>query len=255
MTETTETVELAPTLTAPEATQTAAEIVTPQVDAAEQTTDEATPEQSAQDDADKAKRSMQRRIDKRTADLYRERAQNEQLTQRLAALEARASGEPEQQAERIDPVALAREIAAVERITEKSNGIAKDGEKRFGGEFGPALVAVQEEAGALFQPSGKPTALGDAILDSDDPAALLHHLGKNPDLAADLQGLSAAQLGRRIGQIEARMTTPAPIKPVIRAPSPARPVAGSSSAGKSLSDMTMAEYKAARIAQGARFIR
>ena len=254
MNETLETVELAPTITAPEATQTAAEIVTPPVDAT-QTTEEVSPEQSAQDDADKARRSMQRRIDKRTADLYRERAHSEQLSQRLAALEAQSNGAPEQQADRIDPVALAREIAAVDRITEKSNGIAKDGEKRFGAEFGTALVAVQEEAGALFQQSGKPTALGDAILDAEDPAALLHHLGKNPDLASELQGLSAAQLGRRIGRIEAQMTTPVQSKPVIRAPAPARPVAGSSSAGKSLSDMTMAEYKAARIAQGARFIR
>jgi BMFP domain-containing protein YqiC len=198
---------------------------------------------------------MQRRIDKRTADLYRERAEKEQLAARLSALEARVSGEPEQQAGNIDPMALAREIAAVDRITEKSNAIAKDGEKRFAGEFREALATVQEEAGALFHSNGKATAIGEVILDSDDPAALLHHLGKNPDLAADLQGLSAAQLGRRIGRIEAQMASKPPqTKPVSKAPDPVKPLGSNRSVGN-IADMDMDAYVQARKAQGARWAR
>jgi hypothetical protein len=239
-----ETVLPEPTQTAPDATQTVPEVVTPEVDpAAEPKPEEAA---SKEDDATKAHKAMQRRIDRRTADLYQERALRTQLEQRLSALEAN-EGKPEQQAQ-ADPMALAREIAAVERVTEKSNGIAKEGEKRFGAEWKPALETVAEDAGPLFKPNGKPTALGEAILDSDDPAALLHHLGKNPDLASDLHGLSEAQLGRRIGRIEAQMATKPPPKPVSKAPDPAKPM-GATRSGTSPENMTYLEYKAMRQAQ------
>jgi hypothetical protein len=250
MTDTTETVAPEQTLNAPEPAQTAPEVANPEVEAKQET-----PEPPKEDDAEKAKRAMQRRIDKRTADLYRERAQNEQLAQRLAALEARASGEPEQQAKQVDPVALAREIATVERVTEKANDIARDGEKRFASDWRPALEAIAEEAGPLFEKSGKPTAIGEAILDAEDPAALLHHLGKNPDLAAELQGLSPAQLGRRIGRIEAQMSATPPPKPVSKAPEPARPIGATSGGTMDPAKMTMAEYKAYRKGQGASWAR
>jgi hypothetical protein len=247
-----ETVAPEQTQNALEQTQNAPEVVTPEVPAEQTTEQKAETEKS---DADKAQRAMQRRIDKRTADVYRERAEKEHLAQRLAALEAQVSGKPEQQAEPVDPHALAREIATVERVTEKANGIAKDGEKRFGAEFKTALSAVVDEAGALFDNRGRPTAIGDAILDADDPAALLHHLGKNPDLAAELQDLSPARLGRRIGQIEALMTAkPAP-KPVSNAPAPAKPINASTGGSVNLGNATMSEYRAARKAQGATWAR
>lgn len=246
-----ETVELAPTQNTPDTAQTAPEVAKPEV---EETI--AADEQQAQpkeDDAEKARRAMQRRIDKRTADMYRERAEKEQLAQRLAALEARESGQPEQQKE-IDPVALAREIATVERITEKANNIANEALKRFGDDFKTSLATVAEEAGPLFDQRGKPTALGDAILDAEDPAALLHHLGQNPDLAAELQGLSQAAIGRRVGRIEAQMASkPAP-KPVSKAPEPARPISAARGSTNP-ADMSMDEYRAYRKAQGASWSR
>lgn len=244
-----ETVVPEQTQNAPEPTQTAPEVVTPEVEAQAEPEAEESPKE---DDAEKARRAMQRRIDKRTADLYRERAEKEQLARRLSALESRASGEPEQQS--IDPVALAREISAIERITEKSNSVAKDGEKRFAAEFRDALLAVQEEAGPLFHPNGRPTALGEAALDAEDPAGLLHHLGKNPDLAAELQGLSPAALGRRIGRIEAQMANKPQPKPVSKAPEPTRPISANRS-GKDPASMSMADYKAMRKAQGASWAR
>lgn len=246
-----ETVELAPTLNTPEPTQTAPEVVTPDVEAAKPD-DEQKAEPSKEDDAEKARRAMQRRIDKRTADLYRERAEKEQLSQRLAALEARANGEPEQPPQQVDPYEVAKEIARVERVTEKANGIAQDGEQRFKAEFRTALETVVEEAGQLFDKKGLPTHLGEAILESDDAAALLHHLGTNPDLAAELNGLSPAQLGRRIERIEAQMKAKPQPKPVSKAPEPARPISASRSSG-SLADLSMDEYIATRRAQGAKY--
>ena len=247
-----ETVDLAPTQNTPEPAKDAPEVAAPEVEAKQEPADTESPKE---DDAEKARRAMQRRIDKRTADLYRERAEKEQLAQRLAEIESRLSGKPEQQSEPVDPIALAREIATVEKITEKSNSVAKEGEKRFGAEFGQAVAAVTEEAGALFDRKGLPTAIGEAILDAEDPAALLHHLGKNPDLAADLQGLSPARLGRRIAQIEAQMSAkPAP-KPVSGAPAPVKPIGATSGGQPNPANMTMAEYKAFRKAQGASWAR
>jgi len=240
---------------APAEAKTAPEVATPEVEAvAEDKPAETVEEPPKEDDAEKARRAMQRRIDKRTADLYRERAQNEQLAQRIAALEAQASG-TEQQPGTVDPVALAKEISAVERVTEKANRIAAEGEKLFKGEFREALSAVVEEAGPLFDPRGKATAIGEAILDAEEPAKLLHYLGKNPDIAAELQGLSPTQLGRRIGRIEAQMAyKPAPT-PVSKAPTPAKPLGASRSSSGNLADAPMEEYVAMRKAQGARWAR
>jgi hypothetical protein len=241
-----ETVAPEQTLNALEPTQTAPEVVTPEVEA-EKPADEQQAEPPKEDDAEKARRAMQRRIDKRTADLYRERAEKEHLSQRLAALEARISGEPEQQPTATDVESRAREIATVERVTEKANSIAQEGEKRFKAEFRAALETVVEESGPLFNQRGMPTALGEAILDSDDAAALLHHLGQNPDLAAELSGLSPAQLGRRIARVEAQMTA----KPVVKtsnAPAPITPVGTRGSAQTSLANADFAEYKKQRLA-------
>lgn len=248
-----ETVAPEQTKNAPEQTQTAPEVVTPEVEAKQD--QQADAESPKEDDAEKARRAMQRRIDKRTADLYRERAEKEHLAQRLAEIEARLSGQPEQKSEPVDPHALAREIATVEKVTEKANNVAAQGEKRFGEEFGRAIAAVTEEAGPLFDRKGLPTAIGEAVLDADDPAALLHHLGKNPDLAAELQNLSPAKLGRRILQIEGQMQAkPAP-KPVSGAPAPVKPIGASNGGAANPASMTMAEYKAFRKAQGASWAR
>ncbi len=168
---------------------------------------------------------------------------------------------PQQEESRpqVDPIQLAREIATVEKITERSNAVFKDGMSRFDG-FDKAVQAVIQEAGPLVQPVapnapvGKPTPLGEAILDSDDPPALIKFLADNPDVAAELEGLSAAQLGRKIGRIEAQMSAKPQPKPVSKAPQPVKPI--SASRGQpSLDNLSMDEYIAARKAQGARWAR
>lgn len=249
-TEANETVELATTQTTPEQTQPAPEVVTPETE--QKPAEEAKPE-SEEDQRDKTLRRMERRISQKHAQAAAAEARAQMLEQRLAQYESRESGQPEQQPT-ADPYELAKEIAAVERITEKANNIANDALKRYGDDFKTSLATVAEEAGQLFDQRGKPTAIGEAILDAEDPAALLHHLGQNPDLAAELNGLSPAALGRRIGRIEAQMSAkPAP-KPVSKAPEPARPISATR-ASVNPADMSQAEYEAYRRAQGARYVR
>ena len=183
--------------------------------------------------------------------------------QARAAYEARAGqGEQGQQQAtqaQADPYELAREIAALDKVTEQSNNVAKDGNKRFA-DFGTALNVVIEEAGPLIhgdgRMQGRPTALGEAILDAEDPAALLHFLGSNPALADELSGLSPTQMGRRIERFEAQMKAK-PVKPVSTAPAPIKPLQGSTTSAsvKSLEAMSPSEYKAYRSKQGASWAR
>lgn len=244
------TVDPGTTLTTPE-TAVTPEVANPEP---EKTEAEAKPE-ATEDERDKTLRRMERRINQKHAQAAAAEERARLAMERAQALEQRLTQyEAPQQAEqsKADPYELAREIAQIERITEKSNSVAREGEKRFPGEFGEAVRTVSEEVGALFDQKGKPTAVGEAILDAEDPAALLHYLGKNPDVAAELQGLSPAALGRRIGRIEASMAVKP--NPVSRAPEPARPI-GARSASKSPESMSMEEYIAMRKSQKAAWAR
>lgn len=180
-----------------------------------------------------------------------------ELRERLAQLEQKQAGmtDGETQKSEVDPVKLAREIATIERVTEKANAVAKDGNKRFP-DFKDALDTLREEAGDLFDKRGLPTPVGEAILEADDPAALIHYLGIHDELAAELEGLSPAALGRRIGRIEAQMAAEPKAKPLSKAAEPIAPLRGTANAAvKSLEQMSQAEYEAHRKKTGARWAR
>ena len=211
-----------------------AEVVTP-----EPGTQTEQPE-TQEDPAAKSLKRLERRIDRVTAARYQAEAEREQARQESAQLRAQLQQftQPEEQPRQpqIDPMQLANEIATVREITSKSNAIAKDGETKYGkAEFASALRTVQEEAGQLFTPQGKPTAIGEAVLSADDPAALLHHLGTNPDVAAELADLTPVQAARRIARIEIEMSKPVAPKQS-NAPRPITPVRASSAASGGLSD-------------------
>lgn len=184
---------------------------------------------------DKALRAMQRRIDKRTADLYRERAKLELAERKLQEYEQRPSEEPQQ-----DPIKLAREIARLEKVQERSNAIANEGAKAFP-DFREAVVALAQEVGALYDQRGAPMPLMEAILDSDIPAKVLYHLGRNPDIAADLADLTPTQQARRIARLEVELSKPA-TQQVSKAPQPLTPVKSGGNVVKDESAMTDAEW-------------
>lgn len=206
-------------------------VAEPEIPATEATAQEVTPEVAAPETSDAAEREepnkalqrMEQRISRLTAARYKAEARAEQAAAEAAQLRARFQQEqPQQQEQQQDPVALAREIAQVERVTEKANGIAKDGSTRFGDAFGKAVQTVAAEVGQMFEKSGKPTPLGEAILSSDDPAALIHHLGSNPDIAADLADLTPIQQARKLARIELDMSKPRETKQS-QAPKPITP--------------------------------
>ena len=191
---------------------------TPEVAAPEAVETAQTPSEDA-DDGDKSLKRMQRRIDRRTADLYRERAERERLAQELESLRSQAQPQEGQiDAQTIEQKAL--EIARRAQVADKSNSVYQSGKKSFP-DFDNALTTVIAEAGPLIDRSGFPTPLGEAVLDAEKPEALIHYLGKNPEVAEELRGLTPTQLARRLVRIEDQMKAkpkvsgaPTPLKPV-----------------------------------------
>lgn len=215
------------------------EVASPEVSTEEQTKPVDAPEK---DDRDKSLKSLQRRVDRVTAARYQAEARAQQLEEQLARFQQQT--QPEEEASKVDPYELAKQIATAERITERSNAVYREGVKAHGDAFMQSVAAVQDEAGPLFDRRGLATPLGEAILDSDKPADLLTYIGQNPEIAESLKGLSAAQLGRRIAAIESKMAAPEP-KPS-KAPPPLEPVKASGKVQKSPSEMTDAEFAAYR---------
>lgn len=203
-------------------------------------------EQPEADDREKALKRMERRIQRLTAARYEAEARA-----KAAAEEAQRFREQFQQPEaqqEIDPIALADVIARVRETTAKANQIAKVGSEKFQN-FGEAVRTLNEEAGPLFNQRGLPTALGEAVFESEDPAALLHHLGSNPEVAAELHGLTPVQLARRIARIEAQMAEP-PKPKVSQAPKAIKPLTASRpSAGEPSADMPIDEWMRLRSEQ------
>jgi len=214
-----------------------------QADASE----EAKPEKSAEQ---KELERLRRQVTKSHRTQGRMHQELEALREQHAAKAVEGETKPE-----VDPYKLAREIATIEKVNDKANAIAKDGHKRFP-DFTEALSALREEAGDLFDKRGLPTPVGEAILEADDPAALIQFLGANDDVAAELQGLSPTALGRKIARIEARMNEAPKPKPVSKASDPINPIRGTANATvKTLESMSQAEYEANRKKQGARWAR
>lgn len=176
------------------------------------------------DPRDKTVKSLTRRVDRVTAARYQAEARAQQAEQEREALRQRLAQyeQPQEQPTGPDPIVLAKEIAKIERVTERANSIAKDGAARFEN-FKPALQTIAREAGPLFDQIGRPSPLFDAIRDADDPAAVLHHIGSDPDLAAEFADLTPAQMGRRVARIEAELSKPKE-PPKSAAPKPIAPV-------------------------------
>lgn len=204
-------------------------------------------EQPEADDREKALKRMERRIQRLTAARYEAEARAKAAAEEAARFREQFQ-QPEAQQPEVDPIKLADVIARVRETNAKANQIAKVGSEKFQN-FGEAVRTLNEEAGPLFTQHGLPTALGEAVFESEDPAALLHHLGSNPEIAAELHGLTPVQLARRIARIEAQMAEP-PKPKVSQAPKAIKPLTASRpSAGEPSADMPIDEWMRLRSEQ------
>ncbi len=227
------------------------EAVTPDAtDGAEKPAEPAkTPEQIEVERLRRALTKRDRAQGKMHGELEQLRREREQWQARQPAPEDAA---PEKQDLRAvverEAMTLAEQIAERREFDAKCNTVAESGKKEFT-DFSDALNTLIEEAGPLVTTKG-PTPLGDAILDSDSPAKLIHYLGKHPEIAAELDGLTTARIGRKLALIEQEMAA----KPkTSAAPKPIEPLAGKASASLTYSkDMTDKQYAKWRESQRAK---
>lgn len=211
-------------------------------------------------DEQKTIRKLQRRIDRLTAKRGGSERENELLRQQLdqtqRQLDAAAKQEDDDEVTEgkrqrrtlteadVDRLAneRARELHKRSSIADRVDGVLKIGSKLEG--FDAAVDAVAEIV-PFTDRQGRPTPFIAAVLECDDPAAMLKHLGDNPDDAEDLADLEPAQLGRRLARLEDRLKRGAK-KQTSAAPAPLKPVTPSSSGGEPDPEKDMAAWIAAR---------
>jgi hypothetical protein len=216
------------------------EVTTPEAaEATEQV--EVTSQDQTEDEASKALKRMQRRIDKRTADVYRERAQNEQLARRVAELEAQSGTETRPQQQETSVEARAREIARVERYKEQAEQIVSTGQKAYP-DYIVALRELAREVGDFVKPNGAPSEFMDVVLEVvDKPAEVLYYLGKNPDVAEELADLSPLKLAKKLDRIERELADRSVPKPG-SAPKPPEAVKPRATESGLHSDLSVEEW-------------
>ena len=181
------------------------------------------------DPGDKTIKRLQRRIERlsgKVGGTARERDMIAQENAELRAKLAQLNGEedPKTKQPDIEEVAeqKAREILRHQTLNERSAKALREGKKLEG--FQEALEALREEV-PFADRQKRPTPFFEALLDADNPAQLIHYLGQNPDEAAEFEGLSPAQIGRRLGKLEIKLAEGSKVK-TSSAPAPLKPLRG-----------------------------
>lgn len=158
-------------------------------------------------------RKLESRIGRLAAKRGAAEREAELLRQQMAEFQRRTSGQNEEgeagnvrqfsEAD-IERVATqkAAEMTRQKAIGERVGKVLREGEKLDG--FNAAVDAVAEVV-PFTDRTGKPTPFIEAVLDTDEPAALLKYLGDNPDEAEELADLTPIQLGRRLTRLEDKL--------------------------------------------------
>lgn len=185
----------------------------------EGTEPEAVEMKTEEDETQKSIKRLQRRIDKRTSDVYRERARAEQLEAELQKLRGQSEPTPQQE---LDVDARAEQIAEAKLFAKTAERIVEGG-KKSNPDFIEKLKDLASEVGEFVQPNGLPSKFMKAVLDvSEKPTELLYYLGKNPDIAGELSDLPVTKLAARLDRIERSLAEPQPKQS--SAPKPLEPV-------------------------------
>lgn len=174
-------------------------------------------------EAERQAKALQRRVDRLTRERYQLRAENENLRTRSQpqAADEQETLTPEEVDRRAEE--KARAMTEAQRVNDRCNEIAKQGEKEFKADFDKALKEVSSIAPLFDAKTGKPEPLMQAILETDEPHKVLHYLGMHPDVAEEIADMSPLRAARKLGQIERDMATKPEPKPS-NAPKPLSPV-------------------------------
>jgi len=173
--------------------------------------------------AEREAKALKRRVDRLTREKYELQGQLSHFSQRQPDQQVDSTQLTEEEVNR-----RAQKIAETKAINDKCNEIAKVGGKEFP-DFMDKFAALSADI-PTFTKDG-PTPFMEAILDSESPAALLHHIASNPDLTEELADLSPRQMVRRLALIERDMGAKETPPKTSNAPKPIQPVKPTATAG------------------------
>lgn len=198
----------------------------------------------AESEVEKLRRKTQRRIDRLTAE---KGAAQERIRTLEAAAEEKARAQDEEDgkpAKAEDPREIAKQLVLAQDTAKATNRMLKEAAAKFP-EFEKNIAELVEEVGPLIdRKTGAPTALLEAVIDSDSSTEVLNYLGENPEVAAELMGLSQARIGRRIAKIESDLAAKAKPKPSSAA-KPLTPVKPAAAVVVDPGKLTDAQWRAA----------
>jgi hypothetical protein len=174
-------------------------------------------------DAENKSKALERRISRMTREKYQREAQLDQYRQ-AAPKPTETTNQPltEEEVNRRASV-----IADVREFNAKCDRVNSTGTKQFS-DFGKVFAELSQEVPTFVD--NRATPFMEALLDANDPAALIHHLGTNPDLASELADLNPRQQIRRLALIERDLDAAPKPKPS-NAPKPLSTVKPSGSKG------------------------
>ena len=140
----------------------------------------------------------------------------------------------------------ATRVAAEREFAAACNKIADAGAAEFKDDFVPTLNSLWNvvdgiDAQGNLTPHGR--ALVEAAQETDNPAAVLHHLGKNLGDAVRIVAMTPAKMGAAVAKLSDTLAKKASATPAVsQAPAPPEPVSGGTRNTSSLADLPMAEY-------------
>jgi hypothetical protein len=228
--------------------------------------DAAEPEGKAEKETAEAKSKSQIRREARKAKMEELEAAKADTEARLERITKAGEGDKEPTEDEYPDYAEYAAAKAVwraeqKRLEREASNLKSDSEDisakkaaeidaEFFDQVGDARTRYQDYDAVAFANFPVSDAMVGIIKESDRGADVLYHLGSNPELSRELAHLPPLAAARRIGQIEAALTTqPAPIRQT-KAPEPITPVTPKATAQKDPSKMTIAEYRKWRSAGG-----
>lgn len=262
------------------ATETVAEIKTPESSEAEKTdapaTDEkaeAKAEKAEPSEVEKVKAAMQKRIDRLTAQRseaerrareYEEKIKSSAPTQKDDAPKEAdfetyedfliAKGKHEAKKEYEAKQSEAKRLETQEAQAKENEALrqkfeASESEFRKNvPDYDDTVQVLNEAISSVNHKSAEFQAFRETLLSSENMPALSYHLGKNPDLLDEMQTLKPIQIVRRLIALEMGIK-PADKKVAAPLPQPVKSPSGKGGFNKPLGEMTAAEIDAWRRAK------
>jgi vacuolar-type H+-ATPase subunit H len=191
-------------------------------------------------EADLEKRRLER-------ELRKAQRVNSKLYQELGSLKERVNQTPAPVREEgtQDPLAIARQISAVERFTEKSNEIVELGSKKYGSDYVKVVRdELTKEVGPLVV-DNLPSPFMSAVMKvaKSQTHELLYEIGKNADIASELAELDdPIDLAIRLKEVQKELLDQSLKPKTSNAPTPLTPVKGKAKSNELSDDLPMDEW-------------